>query len=76
LWIYFFAYPIEIWAYQGITFVLGHQLKFKKLHSHKANKFFYLMRKFQKVSQKIEVIGTYQKPYCPQGDNGPLGVNP
>jgi len=32
------------------------------------------VRKFQKVSPKIEVIGTYPKTnFVLEGDNGPLG---
>jgi len=39
----------ENYVSDGITFTFGHQLK-SKLYSHEDNKFFYLMKKFQKVS--------------------------
>jgi len=32
------------------------------------------MKKFQKVSLKIEVIGTCPNPFYPQGDNWHVGV--
>jgi len=59
----------------GITFVPGHQLEKKRLCSHKANQFFYLQKKVQKIMTKIETISTYPKSNLPlKGTMVLLGV--
>jgi len=61
---FFTTYQTKIWAFCTITFAPKHQLKYK-LYSHKANVFFYLHKKFQKIATNIEIVETCPKSICP-----------
>jgi len=41
----------------------------KKLYSYKANQFFYIQKKFQKIMKKIQPVGT-----CPKSHLSPKGT--
>jgi len=59
-WGFFAAHRPLFWAYVGIIFVLGHQLK-KYIYSYEANHFFYLPKTFQKIMTKNQRVGTCPK---------------